>query len=72
MLRRLFDDIGQLKAGLKSLDEKQDQQLEMLRRLEDKTVRKDEFHLFKRVFFCVLGVFSGLISYVYLKMLGGI
>jgi hypothetical protein len=67
MFNQLFEDIGSMKANIKSIDEKQDM---LLRMLEEQAVKKAEFSLFKKVFFSAMSIIVASISFIYIQILG--
>jgi hypothetical protein len=71
IFRRLYEDIGYLKASAQSMNEKQDMLLEMLKRQEERSVRHAEFGLFKKFTYGIGAVMSSAIAFLYVRMLGG-
>jgi hypothetical protein len=71
IFRRLYEDLGFLKASVKSMNEKQDMLLETLRRQEERSVRQAEFKLFKRFTYAVSAVICSAIAFLYVNILGG-
>lgn len=71
MYNRLFEDIGSLKAEVKSINAKQDMLLSMLGKQEELSVSRAEFRFLKNVGSGALGIIIGAISYIYVLIIGG-
>jgi len=69
IFKKVYEELGYLRASIESINEKQDMILNRYERNEDRVVRKDEFNLFKRISYSTIGLMISALAFIFTRVL---